>query len=191
MFAFEIARPPTKEMKRAYRMIQDCQKYIWSSSDPTPLFLECALKAIRSIRPTLMMTEGNTTSSSDVFIIAAEYHDIIEKSLLWLQANLDFDPDSLQRRHATLVAEMVEEEKIFTREQYHYLHIWVSTQCDKDPPNLMSKNLRHGRLGDVIDEVLGVKGMKPAPRGLPAGCYQWGFKKEEPGQDYWRSCNCA
>jgi hypothetical protein len=179
-------------MKRAYGMIQDCQKYIWSSADPKSLSLECALKAIRSIRPTLMVTEGNTTSSGDSFILAAEYYDIMEKSLLWLQANLDFDPDSLQGRRAKLVAEMVEEEeKIFIRKQYHCPAIWVGTHCDKDPPNLMSENLRHSRPGDVIDEVLGVEGRKRAPRGPPTGCCQWGVKEEEPGEDRWLVCNCA
>jgi hypothetical protein len=138
-----------------------------------------------------MVTEGNTTSSGDTFIPAAEYHYIIEKSLLWLQANLDFDPDSVQGRHAKLVAETVKEEKIFPRKQYHCLAIWVGTQCDKDPPNLMSENLRHGRLDDVIDEILGVKGMKRAPRCPPGGCCRWGIKEKEPGEGHWRVCNCA
>jgi hypothetical protein len=136
----------------------------------------------KSIRPTFMVTVGNTTLSSDTFILAAEYHNIIERSLLWLQANLDFDPDSLQAKHAKLVAETVEEEKAFTREQYHCLAIWVGTQYDKDPPNLMSENLCHVRLGDVIEEVLGVKGMRRAPRGPLAECCQRASRRRSLGK---------
>jgi hypothetical protein len=86
---------------------------------------------------------------------------------------------------------MVEEDQAIAAGHYCGLMVWVGTQRGKDVPNLMNGNLRHGRLGDVIDEVLGVKRKAPAPRGPPSECGRRGVQEEEPEADGWRLCNCA
>jgi hypothetical protein len=153
-------RPPTEKMLHARGLIDRCENYIFFSTDPTPEYLAEALKWIDGIGPTLRETDGNSTSSSDSFLHAAEFHAVVGNAIRWLQANRALSRDEIKAQYPTLVADFLTEIEE-DRGQMYRVHdnpvSWAHIECDRPFPNLLSSVIHRDRLGEIIDEVLGLR----------------------------------
>jgi hypothetical protein len=157
-FAFWCGESPNKKMMKAYRLIDSCEDYIFSSKDETELFLEESLQRIARIAPTLEQTEGNSSSTSDDFSDAAEFHSVIRNAIRWVQANRGLSPEEVKVKYPTLIDDCLAEDKRDSEWIYNCRLNWVCEQVDREVPNLLSPYIHRGRLGKVIDEVLGLGG---------------------------------
>jgi hypothetical protein len=156
MFVFSVDRPPNGLMKKAYRLIKNCDAYIFFSTDSTVIYLDESLKLLESNAPILRATEGNTTSSSDYFYEMERFYSVIAIAIRWVRANRNFSPEELKIQHPNLIADGQQEAK---QESRSWLN-WTYSQADREIPNLLSSFIHRDRLGDVIDEVLGLSGFR-------------------------------
>jgi hypothetical protein len=68
-------------MRRAYRLHDNCDGYIFSSADETGNYLAQSLKWIGGIAPTLNTTTGKTTGTNAVFWQNAMFHVLVERAI--------------------------------------------------------------------------------------------------------------
>jgi hypothetical protein len=153
MFAFEYARPPTRAEKKAIRLYSNCENYIFYSTDSTSVYLEESMKWIEGIAPVLDKTEGQGTTTIGMYKTLNEYLFMIQRVIRWLQANRSLSSQEIKRKYPTLISDGLRELK----RKDSMMH-----QVDRQLPNLLSRVIHRDRLGDAIDEVLGLTGTPEA-----------------------------
>jgi hypothetical protein len=149
-------------MRKAYRLIDNCETYIFFSTDKTGKYLAESLKWIAGIAPTLAQTRGNATGTSGEFQSAARFHAVVGQAIRWLQANWGLSPEDVKAKYPTLVADGLAEAKRDSESGIDFQISWVYGQLNRELPNLLSRHMHRDRLGEVIDELLGLTGTADA-----------------------------
>jgi len=156
MFALVVARPPTKQMQKAYRLDETTRGYLFNSTDPVAEYLERALELIRTTREVLDVTRGNGTGPCRRLWLLRLMYEVYDRTCRWLQQHRGFTKAALEAKYPGMVERMRREDEEFRKYEYHGEGIWVRIQKG-EVPNLMSEFLHRGRLGEIIDEVLHLK----------------------------------
>jgi hypothetical protein len=161
LIGLSVARQETDEEKKVHRLITRCRSYIFGSTEATPDYLAESLKWIEGIAPALLPTPG-TSRSARILRFEANFHTVIARAIRWLQANRSLSSEQFNAKYPTLVADGLAQ----LRADRAYVHNcqanWSAAQLQREVPNLLGQYIHHDRLGDVIDEVLGLTGTPDA-----------------------------
>jgi hypothetical protein len=84
MIAFEVARPPTKSMRKAANHMSETRTYLFSSTDPTATYLKTGLVMVNETSRLWELAEGNSTSSYNEIARGMSYCEMFRTVLLWL-----------------------------------------------------------------------------------------------------------
>jgi hypothetical protein len=153
MFEIAVRRPPTPQMRKAFKKMEDTESYLFNSSHPTGPYLENALSAVRETRAILAVTKGNGTGPCRRLGFCRKRDAVFERGLLWLQRHHGLTKEQFSAKYPDIIEQMENENREFSAMQYACDANWVSGQ-DRELPNLLYESLHHDRLGRAIDEVL-------------------------------------
>jgi hypothetical protein len=141
-------RPPRDSAaEKGHRLIDECENYIFFSTEPTEDYLTETLKWIEQIQPILAGIEGNGTGTTFRFCVRHQFYSRIARVIHWLQTNRRLSVDEVKAKYPTLIPVAVadnSQESVFT--------------------DLLSQQIRRDRLGEVIDDVLGLTGTPDASK---------------------------
>jgi hypothetical protein len=145
MFAFRVGTL-TGKLTRADLSQIDTSNYLFGSNDPPRIYLETSLAKLRT---TLHILER-----TDHFFDQAEFKVYIHV-VIWLSTNYGVSKTELDMKYPNMVADMLSELEAKKATRFGHIPFWVAGR-HRELPNLMHELVHHGRLGAVIDEVLGL-----------------------------------
>jgi hypothetical protein len=149
MFAVICNVPPTPQMKKASALMKKTESYLFRSSDPVGQYLERSLAAVRAVISVLAVTEGNSTGARTMIYTDQMRYALYERVYVWLVEHRGISEEALAAKYPDMAKRMQEEKEAMQQRPYSWA--WESVS---EPPYLLIGFLRHGRLSEVIAEVL-------------------------------------
>jgi hypothetical protein len=155
MFVCYGAQPQSKGYFPAIKSSKSVEESLFSSSQETAHYLTESLKSVRAARQDLAKLKGRGTNAFCGICLAKEKLKRYELVLSWLSQHSHHSAIEMKSKYPTLLEEMHQDLSIGDLAFIENSENWPCHK-GKKIPNLLDPELHKGRLGQVIDEIIGI-----------------------------------